>query len=247
MQHLLCTVMENQLVAESCYRLVFKYPEEHQAPLPGQFLTIRIGNGISPLLRRPFAFSAYQANSACGEIVYERRGSATRLLASYLPGEELDLIAPLGNAFPPLTAGHHAVLVAGGIGIGPMLFLYHNLKASGQTVSLLVGARNASRLPLSCLPAEAQLCTDDGSAGFRGTVLQYLDQEFNAAVPLPTLFACGPHGMMKAVSAWAALRQASCWVSMEQTMACAVGACMGCVVKVHHEKQYSRVCAWSGL
>ena len=244
MQHLRCTVLANSPVADSCYRLVFRYPPQYQAPNPGQFLTLRIGSGVSPLLRRPFAYSAYDATTATGELIYERRGTATRLLSAFAAGDELDLIGPLGNIFPQPTPGKRPVLVAGGIGIGPMLFLYHHLVANGHQPVLLLGARSAARLPLTCLPDHAQLCTDDGSRGFQGTVLQLLERDFATARKTIELFTCGPHGLMKAVAAWARNETdpVPCWVSMEQTMACAVGACMGCVVKIHHEKQYSRVC-----
>jgi dihydroorotate dehydrogenase electron transfer subunit len=243
MQHISCTILDNLMVAEGCYKLSFSHPVGYEAPRPGQFLTLRLGNGISPLLRRPFAYSGHDAATGSAELIYERRGNATRLLSALRTGETLDLIGPLGNTFPEPTEGNRPILVAGGIGIGPMLFLHAHLSAAGHRPRLVVGARSADRLPRSCLPADAAICTDDGSAGLHGTVLQYLDGESPAGAENATVYACGPHGMMKAVAAWAMGAGLPCWVSLEQTMACAVGACMGCVVKVHHEKQYSRVCA----
>lgn len=243
MQHISCTVLENTPVAEACYRLVFRYPPNHQVPKPGQFLTLRLGTGVSPLLRRPFAYSGHDAAAGRGELIYERRGTATALLSALREGDPLDLIGPLGNSFPETADSNTPLLVAGGIGIGPMLFQYHSLEAAGKHPMLLVGARTASRIPIGQLPAGTRICTDDGSSGFHGTVLKLIERDFASAATGLTLYACGPHGMMKAVAAWAQAASVPCWVSLEQTMACAVGACMGCVVKIHHEKQYSRVCA----
>jgi dihydroorotate dehydrogenase electron transfer subunit len=242
MQHISCTILDNLRVAEGCFRLSFRYPTGFEAPRPGQFMTLRLGNGISPLLRRPFAYSGHDAAGGAGELIYERRGNATQLLSALRAGDSLDLIGPLGNTFPEPAAGSVPILVAGGIGVGPMLFLHARLAAAGHRPRLVVGARSADRIPKTCLPADSIICTDDGTTGFHGTVLQYLAGD--AAGPAArTVYACGPHGMMKAVAAWAMGAGLPCWVSLEQTMACAVGACMGCVVKVHHEKQYSRVCA----
>jgi dihydroorotate dehydrogenase electron transfer subunit len=243
MQHISCTVLENQPVAEACFRLVFRYPEQHQAPNPGQFLTLRLGAGVSPLLRRPFAYSGYDQEARTGELIYERRGAATRLLSALQPADPLDLIGPLGNSFPFPPDGVLPVLVAGGIGLGPMLFLYRRLASAGRTPVLIVGARSLERIPMGSLPAGALICTDDGSGGFHGTVLQFLDREYSQDPPKMLVYACGPHGMMKAVAHWSMDAAVPCWVSLEQTMACAVGACMGCVVKIHHQKQYSRVCS----
>jgi dihydroorotate dehydrogenase electron transfer subunit len=247
MQHLSCSVLENRSIADGCQLLRFRLPQGHQSPRPGQFLTLRVGSGISPLLRRPFAYSGYDQAEGTAEIIYERRGGATRLLSAYQAGEALDLIGPLGNTFPPPGAGRHPVLVAGGIGIGPMLFLYRSLLRDGLSPSLLVGARSASRLPMACLPEDALVCTDDGSLGFHGTVIGRLEAGIGPERNNLSLHSCGPHGMMRALAAWAdpgdGRDAVPAWVSLEQTMACAVGACMGCVVKTHHEKQYSRVCA----
>jgi len=247
MQRLAATVLTNDLFAEGCFRLNLKLPEGHQAPLPGQFLTMRVGEGIAPLLRRPFAYASYNVREKSASIIYERRGSATQMLSVFRESDTVDVLGPLGNTFPVPSDGRRPILVAGGIGIGPMIFFYEELRAAGLHPVLFVGARAAERIPLSLLPKDTIICTDDGSEGFHGNVLAALKayRDFDAAHS--ELYLCGPHAMMKAVSLWALDIVAKgtplpCWASMEQTMGCAVGACMGCVVKVHHEKEYARVC-----
>lgn len=236
------SVLSNQAIAEACFRLEFRVPPNQTGPRPGQFLTIKVGEGIAPLLRRPFAYAAHDASSGVSSVIYERRGNATRILGSYREGDELDVLGPLGNSFAPPAAGRRPVLVAGGIGIGPILFLYNDLLSQGHQPLLFVGGRSKARLPLAALPEGAIVCSDDGSVGRPGTVLQALQASAEFDPAAAELYLCGPHGMMKAC-ARAYQDALPCWVSMEQTMACAVGACMGCVVKIHHEKKYARVCA----
>lgn len=247
MQRVTATVLEHETIAEGYFRLAFSLPKGSEPPMPGQFMTMRISDGISPLLRRPFAYASGNHLESQASILYERRGSATQLMTAYRPGDELDLLGPLGNAFPAPAKGFRPVLVAGGIGIGPMLFLWERLTADGLNPILLTGARFARKIPTGVLPPGTIVCTDDGSAGFHGTVVQALEQLTEINPDSLELFICGPHGMMKAIVDWCSRTTITaepipCWVSMEQTMACAVGACMGCVVKINHTKQFARVC-----
>jgi len=205
-------------------------------------MTLRISEGISPLLRRPFAYASLDNSGRRASIIYERRGLATHLLSAFRTGDDLDVLGPLGNVFPQPGVGRIPVLVAGGIGIGPMLFLHQLFQLQGLKPILVTGARSVNKIAVAELPEKAIICSDDGSIGFKGTVLGALHREALDPAAIE-LYACGPHGMMKAISSWSnQLGSVPCWISMEQTMACAVGACMGCVVKVHHEKQFSRVC-----
>lgn len=247
MQRLSATVVSNELFAEECFQLSLKLPIGHQPPIPGQFLTMRVGEGIAPLLRRPFAYASCEPEAGTVSIIYERRGSATDMLTMYRESDSIDILGPLGNSFPAPDDSRRPILVAGGIGIGPMIFFHEALKKQGKEPILILGARTVSRIPLTLLPKGTIICTDDGSMGFRGTVLAALKTEIGFSAKESELYLCGPHGMMKAVSLW--VRELTsqghslpCWASMEQTMGCAVGACMGCVVKVHHAKEYARVC-----
>lgn len=287
MKHLEQDVVVNRQISEDMRELEFQWPNDAPEPAPGQFLTVRCTAGTDPLLRRPFAFSSIRHDPAGtgsvrrAGIIFQRRGKATELLGSLEPGDRLDLIGPLGTAFPLPEPGWTPVLVAGGVGIGPVLFLAERLAASSgtdrdtgngshagaetstpfaaadgsaeteryATPILIIGARSAALLPAAGALEDGRLegvriirCTDDGSAGFHGTTL-------DAFLSLPIgersrthLYCCGPTPMMKALSLLAAELDIPCTVSMEQIMACAVGACMGCVIEVNSEKKFARVC-----
>ena len=250
MKHLSLKVISQQTVAEGFFEIVMQWPQELPAPLPGQFFTVRVTEGPSPLLRRPFAFSGYQKDSQQSPTVsciYQRRGPATRLLTAAQAGDSLDILAPLGSAFPVDQCldgriKNRPVLLAGGVGIGPMLYTAECLRGAGPL--LVIGARSKQLLPLTAIPEgiETVLCTDDGSLGIKGTVLQALEQR-NTAPGI--IMACGPNAMLAAAKDWASQRSLPCYVSMEQTMGCAVGACMGCVVPVHGGQGgqgFARVC-----
>jgi len=233
-----------------------------QEPLPGQFVSLRVSALPFPLLRRPFAVSHYDPSHKTVSVIVKKRGSATDILSRKRPGERLDVIGPRGTSFPRPQPGHHAVLLAGGIGLGPMLFLAHSFRAAAVPHTLVFGCRSAGELPACEDLAElgAVFCTDDGSTGFHGTVTDYLEAgdlvlgnpmsgkptrgdqgQRGTAAPLE-LYACGPTPMLAAVARLAEQRQTPCWVSMEQTLGCSMGACMGCVIRTTHPSGYARVC-----
>lgn len=245
MEHFPSTVLQNYPICEKYYCMRLLWPDQYPAPLPGQFLTIRPPAGTRALLRRPFAVSSYSKGDSTIEVIYERRGEVTRYLSTMQTGDQLDLLAPLGKAFPAATEDHRPVLLAGGIGMGPMFFLAEALSALDRQPLLLLGARDASLIPdIPILEqVETIIATDDGSKGFHGTTIDALvDYERSGTGEKSEYFACGPMPMLSALAVHAENAQRQCWVSIEQTMGCAVGACMGCVIPIHDPKRYARVC-----
>ncbi|HPG85067.1 MAG TPA: dihydroorotate dehydrogenase electron transfer subunit, partial [Spirochaetales bacterium] len=173
------------------------------------------------------------------------RGRGTEYLAALRPGDGLDVLGPLGRGFAKPPRGARPMLVAGGIGVGPMLYLAATLAtdaAAGlcEAPILVVGARTAALVPAAMLPAGTAVCTDDGSAGFSGTVTDWL-ASFDPGLP-PAFYACGPTPMMAAVAAVAASRRAPYEASVEQWMACGVGACAGCAVRLR-SGEYAKACS----
>jgi len=170
-------ILENRAVAESWRELLFSWDEAAGEPAPGQFLTLRVSSFSDPLLRRPFAFSAFaregKGDIARAGVVYQIRGGATRLLSELAPGSRVDLIAPLGKGFPMPGPDERTVLAGGGIGLGPLLYLADRLSRPDRPSSvapvLVLGVRSAALLPSIALPPGTVICTDDGSSGFRGT------------------------------------------------------------------------------
>ena len=254
MEHHATLVLRNRSIAKDYYELLFAWPEGLEPPRPGQFLTIRIADTAMPLLRRPFAVSGYDSRSKTAGIIYQRVGPATRMLAAADAGDMLDMLIPLGNWFPEPEPDATPVLVAGGIGMGPIFFFAQMLRSAGRRSPeqraenrepvLVLGARNVAYLPTEDVleGLEPVICTDDGSRGFAGTVVDYLKSAGVGKEAEAVLYACGPNPMLEALAAFAAERKLPLWVSMEQTMGCAVGACMGCAIPVHGPARYARVC-----
>jgi len=206
---------------------------------------VRAANASDPLLRRPFAFSGYDPASGRASFIFQVRGPATRLLAALAEGAALDVLGPLGSGFPAPPAGSRPVLVGGGIGLGPMLYAAREfgLQASGARFAapiLALGFRTGTQVPGLALPEGTAICTDDGSAGFRGTVVDWA-RGCGTDEP-PAFYACGPAPMMAALDGLAAARRAPFWAAVEQWMACGVGACMGCAIRLK-DGSFSRACA----
>lgn len=201
--------------------------------LPGQFFTILPENYPMSMMRRPFAYSDVTDDGF--SFVYEIRGRNTADLAKLEEGSTVDWIGPLGSAYPLPPAGLKPVLVAGGIGVGPILFLAREIAAAGIESTVVLGARSAALVPDLAWPsaADVRVCTDDGSLGIHGTVIDGLA---GLDISNSEFFSCGPHPMMAAVHRLAKSAGRQCWVSMEEMMACGVGACQGCAVPVLDEK-----------
>ncbi len=246
MSHLTPRILSNTPLCTDFHELTFGWEQGLPEPLPGQFVTVRVSDGTTPLLRRPLAFSGIDSARGTASFICQKRGTATELLVGKREGDTLDLIGPLGNSFPEPAPGKKAVLVAGGIGLGPMLFLAKRLAAAKAAVVFVYGCRGKALIPTSdsFKRASPVVCTDDGSEGFHGTSVDYVKTLPPAVLDNAEFYACGPNVMMKACHEVAQQHGAKCWVSMEQVMACGVGACMGCAVRVKGMGQeYARVCA----
>jgi len=233
------TITSNRNLAEDTFELEFAWQSD-EIPRAGQFFTLRCSDSSDPLLRRPFAFSTFDRHSSRASCIYLRRGRTTIMLSQLSAGSRLDILGPLGNGFSLPARKSSPVLLAGGIGLGPVLFLDSALREAGHRPLFLYGARSAAFVPHGRLPPGGRLCTDDGSAGFKGTVM---DSLLSSGCPEDAaLFACGPGPMLKAIAGFAEKNSRPCQVAVEQRMACGVGACMGCTVAVRDERKFARAC-----
>ncbi len=199
---------------------------------PGQFLMIRTSDSCIPLWRRAFSIARVYPESAELEILVLKVGQGSRQLAEFKSGDTLDVLGPLGRSFDLERAkNRNALLVGGGIGIAPLLFLADRLASLAQSITLLYGARNAQQLvPLKELAAHAEIITEDGSAGRKGRVTDLLRQHLNTNTTHPLIYACGPNAMLHQVMFLAHAFGVDCQVSLETRMACGIGVCMGCPV-----------------
>ncbi|MEE8574997.1 MAG: dihydroorotate dehydrogenase electron transfer subunit [Thermodesulfobacteriota bacterium] len=201
---------------------------------PGQFVMLKPNKDYDPLLRRPFAVYSVLGGrkktlSGTGiEILYKVVGKGTGIMDGLTRGEKVDLLAPLGNGFSPPDRNKKLVLVAGGIGIAS----FKLLALLNPGAVLLYGARGKSEVALAKalkVPGlKIKIATEDGSVGRRGLVTDLLKDETTHNT---VVYACGPTGMLKAVAGVASEQELSCFVSLERSMACGVGACLGCAVK----------------
>lgn len=247
MNQFISNVIELNSIAEDYFLLSFTWLSE-LVPAAGQFLTIRTTDLSSPLLRRPFALSSYDNNNKIASIIFQKRGDGTRLMSQLKKGDQIDVLGPLGNSFSDYISSkddqeQKHVIVAGGIGTGPMLYLAEELNEAGLNPLLIVGCRTKSLIPFSCLTKEIEtiLCTDDGSYGFKGNVIDYINSndKFKSNV---TIYCCGPEPMLKGCHNYTEKTANVCYVSLEQMMACGIGACMACTCETVGEMKYARVC-----
>ena len=234
-------VLENRVIAEPWRELRLSWDASAGLPRPGQFFTLRVSSFSDPLLRRPFAFSAFDGARSRVAAIYQIRGGATRLLSEMASGSAIDVLGPLGRPFPEPREGERPVLAGGGIGLGPLLYLAQSLFAAGRAPLLVLGVRSASRMPSIALPEGSVVCTDDGSSGFEGTPVDWIAH--NLPPGRARLYGCGPLPMLAALAALAAERGWAASLSAEQWMACGVGACMGCALPRADGSGYVRACA----
>lgn len=237
-------LISQKTIASGYQEMEFTWPRDAAEPKAGQFLTIKIQDVPLPLLRRPFALSGFDGDRA--SIIYQVRGTGTKHLSTLSPGAKLDILSPLGNSFSMPADGERPVLIAGGIGLGPILYFARSLVKAGKEPLFVFGCRTASFIPQmeELGGGTLQFCTDDGSEGFKGTSVDYLASLDQGELENARLYACGPTPMLKGCHDFALSRDLPCETAMEEMMACGVGACMGCVVKLAEGqgRPYARVC-----
>lgn len=236
-------IISNQRFKENYWHLEFESGLIAKNASPGQFVNIKIGNGLEPLLRRPL--SIHRITGARVKLFYEVVGGGTQILSKRKSGEFLDVIGPLGRGFDyrriSKTGPGRNILVAGGMGVAPLFFLAETIKASKPLV--LIGAKTKRQIlcaqEFKRLGCSLKLATDDGSSGFKGRVTDLLKIIVTQTRP-SGLFSCGPRLMLKAVSEIACEHKINAQLSLEEHMACGIGACLGCVVAT--KDGYKRVC-----
>lgn len=249
-------VESNAEVREGHYLLSLRLPLSFVLPLPGQFVMVRLKGRKDMLLARPFSVSGFnrRAQDVRVEILYRVAGQGTRLLAKLGIGEDVDILGPLGRPFEIPPNIHNVILVSGGVGIAPLRYLLASLKAQGTDRTLRIdfymGAKTVDELleleTTRCLCDNLHVCTDDCSMGHPGLVTEPLEQAIKSYPLNDTLIcACGPLGMIRRLSEILTQYPMACQVSLEERMACGLGACLGCAVAVRGpsgERKYQRVC-----
>ena len=248
---LVTEVLANEQVAQDHYLLRCECPEIAECALPGQFIHVLISEASSLLLRRPFTIYTVEGDQIT--ILYQRIGAGTDVLSHLGPGDLLHVMGPLGNHFciPPNL--DPAIIVGGGAGIASLLLHAAALRNLGVRTLGLVGSINAARLlsvaDLEAIEIETYISTDDGSVGHHGFVTevltQIIEQPQDFALRNPIIYACGPYGMLRAVTNISSKFRVPMQLAMENRMGCAMGVCLGCVCKIRTPDggfEYQRVC-----
>jgi dihydroorotate dehydrogenase electron transfer subunit len=197
---------------------------------PGQFVQVKVDDSPETFLRRPFSIHDVDYETNTLRILIQIAGPGTKALSKLVKGDIVNIIYPLGNSFSLPVQKGKSLLIGGGCGIAPLLFLGNFLKSNGYTTDVLLGFRNRERI----LEYENYLkigrvfiTTEDGSEGEKGFVTSHpiLQSEH-----YDNIYCCGPEVMMKAVSSYCKKQNITCEVSLENLMGCGIGACLCCVV-----------------
>jgi dihydroorotate dehydrogenase electron transfer subunit len=252
-------ILLNRKITPDCYRLRLLCPEIARIAEPGQFVMLRVNELKDPFLRRPFGFSRIfppqgkktkTEDEGALEIFYKIVGRGTSLMTQLREGHRLDLLGPLGKGFSANPGKKRAILVGGGIGIAPLIpwaerlqrerrkkkRLSKNLDESPE-VLVLIGGKSWEGIlgtgEFKKMGMEPKMATEDGSMGVPGLATDLLERELmtqghNSAA----LYACGPVPMLARVAQIADQFDLPCQVLLEARMACGVGACLGCAVKI---------------
>ncbi|MBF0485982.1 MAG: dihydroorotate dehydrogenase electron transfer subunit [Candidatus Omnitrophica bacterium] len=234
-------VIANQKVNDAYYLLTLSAPALAKMVKPGQFIHIRVNEGFEPFFRRPF--SVYRAKKGQVQIFFEAVGRGSKLLARKKKNDTLDVLGPLGQPFTmPGKGVQQIVFVAGGIGVAPFMVFSDILKKHKARKMLLYGGRarahTFSMAEFKKNGVEAFVATDDGSVGVKGRVSE-LFKNIEVA-PFTLIYACGPKPMIAAVASFAKERGLKGEASMEEVMACGLGACLGCSILT--TQGYKTVC-----
>ena len=209
-------------LAEGIFSMWLGAGEMAKAAVPGQFIAV-YPNDSARLLPRPISICETDPEKELLRIVYRVAGEGTKELSSCRAGDTLSIMGPLGNGFP--LKDKKALLIGGGIGIPPMLEL---AKALSCEKTAVLGYRDSQTFLAEEIGKYAGLAvaTEDGSVGTKGTVLDAIKAQ---GLKADIIYACGPTPMLRALKEYAAKEGIECWISLEERMACGVGACLGCV------------------
>ena len=244
----IATVISSERLADGIYSTVLRAPEIVKTALPGQFVCVYCDDKAH-LLPRPISICDINAAAGLLRLVYRVVGFGTDEFAGKGEGATVRLLGPIGTGYEKVTEGSERpvrILFGGGIGIPPMLLLAKEWSKAGYEVHAVLGYRTNDLFLVKDFEgyATCHIATDDGTAGTHGTVLDALAAEglLDAAGEERTLFAaCGPMPMLRGIAKLATEREIPAYISLEERMACGVGACLGCIVKSRDVDGHSHV------
>lgn len=229
-------VVSQQALTDDIFSMWIQADEIAGAAVPGQFISVYTKDA-GKLLPRPISLCQVDKEKGQLRIVYRVVGAGTSQFSGYQAGDDIEIMGPLGNGFPlERAAGKKVFLIGGGIGIPPMLELARQLDCEKQAV---LGYRDVLFLNDEFENfSDVYVATEDGSAGTKGNVLDAIREN---GLKADVFFACGPTPMLRALKAYAEENGIECWLSLEEKMACGIGACLACVCQSKEVDEHSHV------
>lgn len=226
-------VVSQETLATDVYSLVLEAPEIAAQAIAGQFVSVYTHDG-SKMLPRPISLCGIDREAGTLRLVYRVVGFGTKEFSQLAAGDTVDILGPLGNGF--MKSDKKAILIGGGIGIPPMLQLAKELDCEK---SVVLGYRDEIFLNEEFEPyAQVYMSSEDGQHGVKGNVIDAMKEY---GVDGAVIYACGPTPMLRGIKAYAMENGIECQISMEEKMACGVGACLACVCKTKDIDEHSQV------
>lgn len=234
------TVVSQKQIGTGIYDLTIQTKEIAAASKAGQFVSV-YSNDASKLLPRPISLCGIDRKAGTLRLVYRVTGehTGTEEFSRLQAGDTMKIMGPLGNGFT-VERGRKAFLIGGGIGVPPMLQLAKEMKDAGENFQIVMGYRDAGTFLLDEFKEQGEsfVATEDGSVGTKGNVLDAIRENHLDA---DVIYACGPTPMLRALKAYAEEQNMTCYVSMEERMACGIGACLACVCNSTEKDAHSNV------
>lgn len=240
------TVINQLKIAKNIFQLTVEGELVKEMSEPGQFVHLKVTEGSTPLLRRPISISEIDKEKSQFTMIYRAEGAGTQLLSAKKPGDNVDVLGPLGNGFPieQLKAGQTALLVGGGIGVPPLLELSKRLVEKGVIVKHVIGFETLDVVFLEDefkRLGKTYVTTVDGTYGSKGFVTDLIT---NYELEFDTTYACGPTPMLRALETLYSHKPM--YLSLEERMGCGIGACFACVCHTQADPEgtsYKKVCS----
>lgn len=251
------TLLKHAVLSKHHHLLTFHVPTKFDRPVPGQFIMIRPQRQGPMFLARPMSVYGHREgrDGARLQVLFRTVGTGTQHIASLKAGESVMIVGPLGQGFRSSPDTREVILLCGGMGIAPLTFLAERIRHSRPKdarprITAYYGAGSAHDLigleTLSSYASDIFVATEDGSMGQRGRVTDlFASRIAQHQSQRAVIFACGPKAMLRHLSQILGSVTIPCQVSMEERMACGLGACLGCVIPVYDgdgNRHYERVC-----